>query len=335
MLLAVCVAVVAFVVVSAVDGGGSGGGHPRGEAATPFAAYFARAPHVLSSAAVYPLSRTPQLPSYPELVSSRFRAPIAQYRAYAASQLGVMERRLAPLRAALEANDRSAARAAWRSAYTTYLKLGAVYLVGPVAALNQQIDGTAGGLPGGVSNRRFTGLHRIEYGLWSGAPPRSLVATEQQLQVAVRRLHAAVPHVTILPLEYATRAHEILEDAQRDLLSGADVPWSGEGPLATYAGLEATEEVISTLKPLLVSDEEVLRSVRDELSVLRSRMDAIALAHGGRLPPNPSLTRAQAEQLDGALGGALEALSQVPGRLEVEAPPHVTPIPSSAVRIDP
>ena len=64
-------------------------------------------------------------------------------------------------------------------------------------------------------------------------------------------------------------------------------------------------------------------------------MAAIAAAHGGRLPANAGLTQAQAEQLDGALGGALEALSQVPGRLEVEIPPHVTPIPPSDARIDP
>lgn len=57
--------------------------------------------------------------------------------------------------------------------------------------------------------------------------------------------------MSITPLEYATRAHEILEDAVRDLLSGAAVPWSGEGVLATAAGVEATEEVISTLRPVL------------------------------------------------------------------------------------
>ena len=36
------------------------------------------------------------------------------------------------------------------------------------------------------------------------------------------------------------RAHEILEDALRDLLSGVDVPWSRDGVLATAAGVAAT-----------------------------------------------------------------------------------------------
>ena len=43
------------------------------------------------------------------------------------------------------------------------------------------------------------------------------------------RLRAAVRTVEITPLDYATRAHEILEDAQRDMLSGVDAPWSGAG----------------------------------------------------------------------------------------------------------
>ena len=36
--------------------------------------------------------------------------------------------------------------------------------------------------------------------------------------------HVDCPGCTSTPLDYATRAHEILEDAQRDLMSGTDVP---------------------------------------------------------------------------------------------------------------
>ena len=38
-------------------------------------------------------------------------------------------------------------------------------------------------------------------------------------------------------LDYATRGHEIVEDAQRDLMSGVDVPWSHQGVLGTAAAL--------------------------------------------------------------------------------------------------
>ncbi len=334
VVLALCAGIVVFVVVTALDGGGSHGGHSS-TAGSPYEAYFPRAPHVLSSASLYTLSKPPPRPRFVPLFASHFDAPIARYRAYSVAQLGLMEQQLPALERALAADDRPAAEAAWRAVYARYLRLGAVYLVGPVAMLNQEIDGTASGLPGGVSSARFAGLHKIEYGLWSGAPPHSLLGTARRLGSAVARLRGTLPSVSITPLEYATRAHEILEDAQRDLLSGADVPWSGEGPLATYAGLEATTEVFSTLRGLLVGEEGTIQLVRHELTALRSTMNAIAAAHGGQLPANAELSQSQAESLDGALGGALEALSRIPGRLEVEVPPNPAPIPSEDVKIDP
>jgi high-affinity iron transporter len=148
-------------------------------------------------------------------------------------------------------------------------------------------------------------------------------------------MRGALGQVSITPLEYATRAHEILEDAVRDLLSGADVPWSGEGVLATDAGLEATERVVATLQPLLKGREGVGQLVDAALPPLRSVIAALAVAHDGRLPSNTQLSQEQAESLDGAIGGALEALAQVPGALETELPPQTEQIPARNLKIDP
>jgi high-affinity iron transporter len=290
---------------------------------------------VLSGYSIYAVPVAPSPPEFPPALASALERPIALYRAYAVAQLGLMEGQIARLQGALARNDRAAAQVAWRAAYARYLHLGAVYLSGPIATLNQEIDGNASGLAGGVSNPRFAGLHRIEYGLWTGTPPRELLAWARRLAVAVQTLRSLLPHVSITPLEYATRAHEILEDAQRDLLSGADVPWSGEGVLATEAGLEATEEVISTVRPILIGEESVAPAVETELAALRSVMVSIAAAHGGRLPSNGQLTQQQSELLDGTLGGALEALSEVPGRLETEAPPQIPRIPQRDFKIEP
>lgn len=246
-----------------------------------------------------------------------------------------MEKQIANLEGALAANERTAAKSAWRAAYTSYLRLGAVYLTGPLADLNQAIDGGSGGLAGGSSSPHFTGLHRIEYGLWSAKAPRSLLGFARQLNDNVHRLRSMLGKTTIAPLEYATRAHEILEDAARDLLSGTDVPWSGEGVLGTAAGLQATEEVIATLRPLLKGRESTIPLVDAELTSLRATLASIAAAHGGVLPSNEQLSQAQTEQLDGALGGALEGLAQVPGALETESTPRIPQIPRRDARIEP
>ena len=114
--------------------------------------------------------------------------------------------------------------------------------------------------------------------------------------------------MSITPLEYATRAHEILEDAVRDLLSGVDVPWSGEGVLATAAGLEATEEVVGTLRSLLKGREGVVPLVEVQLAALRRDDPSLAAAHGGRLPAqraaHPAAGRVHSTPRGGCAGGA-------------------------------
>jgi iron uptake system EfeUOB component EfeO/EfeM len=331
-----------FVLLTSHDGGG---GAPAVKhvsyGPTPFADYTERTPHVLSVLAITGVqgevsgaSQTPPSELSP-LPASAFTRPIAEYHAYAAEQLDQMESQISRLEGALAANDRPAAREAWSAAYSSYLHLGAVYLGGGLATLNQLIDGVPGGLAGGATSPKFTGLHRIEYGLWTGAPLHPLLGLVRELGVDVQKLRGVLPHVSITPLEYATRAHEILEDAARDLLSGTDVPWSGEGVLGTEAGLDATEEVIATLRPLLKGRENVTSIVAAELVSLRSTMASLAAAHSGRLPSNNELTQHQAEQLDSSLGGALEALAQVPGALETEQPPRTPSIPARDERIDP
>jgi iron uptake system EfeUOB component EfeO/EfeM len=315
-------------------------------APAPLATFSINSPHVLSSITVYPRTGGFQTPGPQDLslrLASQFVKPIAEYRAYALGELKAMEPQIARLESALAANDRAGAQAAWRAAYADYLRLGAVYLDGETAALqelatlNQKIDGSPGGLPGGTSSPRFTGLHRIEAGLWTNTPPSDLVGQAQQLGKDVRRLQHVLPRASasITPLEYGTRAHEILEDAQRDLLSGVEVPWSGEGVLATHAGLEATEEIVSTLHPVFTIDQQARPVVEKELALLRSTMASIAAAHGGRLPANDQLTQQQRELLDGVLGGTLEALSQVPVAMETEPLPKTPSIPHKDEVIDP
>jgi hypothetical protein len=238
----------------------------RSAATTPqssapaLAVYEERAPHVLSELTLaYGVQANDQrraLGRHPADLAPLSPASASVRRwprtsVFAGRQLGLMEGEVATLRSALAAGDRVASQAAWRVAFARYLQLGAVYLEGSVATLNQEIDGGAGGLQGGTSSPQFTGCTGSSSGCGPASSPAGLVPYASLLEPDVHELRAVLPHVQITPLDYATRAHEILEDAVRDLLSGTDVPWSGEGVLGTAAGLAATREVIATLKPLL------------------------------------------------------------------------------------
>jgi hypothetical protein len=261
------------------------------------------------------------------LPASAFERPVAAYKAYAEHWTATAGRDAGVLRDALETGGRASAEGTWRATWSAYLHLGAVY--GLFGALNQAIDGMPNGLlPGGRADPRFTGLHRIEMGLWDGAPPRSLAGFAAALGRDLKSLRTVLPSVAISPLEYATRAHEILEDAQRDLMSGTHVPWSGEGVLGTAAGVAATREVVHTLEPLLQGRENTQADVRDELLLLEAAIATVRRNHRG-WPTLAELTAHERELLDGTLAGALGALELLPGTLETKAASPVPRIPGS------
>jgi len=266
------------------------------------------------------------------LPPSAFAAPIAAYRAYAERWAAKVAANVPALRGALASGNRAASEQSWSVVWSDYLHLGAVYGLLP-GTIDQRIDGTPNALPAdgldGEAGTNFSGLHRIEFGLWTGAPPRSLVRWATQLRGDVVTLRRVLPSVQITPLDYATRAHEILEDAQRDFLSGTDVPWSRAGVLGTAAGLTATQEVIGTLTPLLQGRDNALGEVESWLMQLQAVLNHLRAAHNRSYPTLGQLTPAQHELLNGTMTGALGALSLVPGTLETTALPVIPKIPSA------
>jgi len=253
-----------------------------------------------------------------------FDRPEHEYRVYAVHWVSKTLADASALGRALASGSLDAAQRAWESTWSDYMRLGAVY--GLFGELNERIDGDPGGLPGGTADPGFTGLHRLEMGLWTGASLHSLSVYDDELERDLARLRGAIPTMNIAPLEYATRSHEILEDAQRDLLSGMDVPWSRQGVLGTAAGVAATEELFHTLEPLLGGRENTEGEVRTELGMLSGLLRRIRRAHHGSYPSVSRLSIYEREQLDGYVAGALSALDQMPGVLETEthrAPPQL------------
>ena len=243
------------------------------------------------------------------LAPHAFIAPIARYRLYARGEARTLATRATALTAALRSGDRARSRAAWQRADSAWRRVGAAY--GALGSLGDAIDG---------------GLGRVEDGLWSGAgAPRALAPRATKLSAAVARLRGVLGHSEITPLDYATRAHEILEDVQRDAL-GAPGP-SGSGVRATADGAAATRVVLRTLGPVLAGRGDALTQSRFWTDRLAGTLTRIRAAHDGAYPPVASLSRRERERLLGGLGAALEALRGIPGELETTLPPKVARLP--------
>jgi hypothetical protein len=241
---------------------------------------------------------------HPDLVplpESAFRAPIARYRVYAVGEARALGRAATALRRVADrgarggapaTGDVAAARAAWGKAFDRWLLVGAAY--GALGDLDAQIT---------------TALDTLQRDPLNTRAAASLAAGARKLPAAVRKAELA-------PIDYAIRAHEILEDVERDRMGDR------AGVRATADGVAATRVVIGTLHDVLAGRGDALQTVDTRLTQLEGTLREIRREHGAWPAPD-ALPRAEHQRLLGQLGAALEALAGVPGALETSLPPKL------------
>ena len=123
---------------------------------------------------------------------------------------------------------------------------------------------------------------------------------------------ATTARVGMLPL----RSHEVLEDADRDTLTGGDDYGSGSGLRSVLADVAGTRELLRLVTPLLVPRAPGLagrarKALHRVVAAIRSSRS------NGSYPAVAALTTRQRERIDGAVGSALERLDRVPDLLAI------------------
>lgn len=291
----------AAVLVALAGCGGGKDGHASNPPAQPYA------------------KRSTAAGSVARVSPADYRRPVATYKRYVRRQLGALLGEVAALRSAIARTDLGGARAAWLKADARYESIGAAY--GAFGDLDAAVNGRPAGLPGGVRSPDFTGLHRIELSLWRQRSTRAAAAPARDLSRAVARLRSKVAGMTIDPLEYSLRAHEILDDGIHLQLSGQASPWSGSALVALRAEVAGTEVVLGTLRPLIARRDAggALPQARRALRRLRAALGRMRRADGS-LPRWDSLAQRDRELVDGLATGAAEQLAYVPELIDPRPP---------------
>ena len=238
------------------------------------------------------------------------------YQRYAAEQLAKVSAAVAQIQADLGTGDRARAEADWLTAQTAWERVGASY--NSFGDRGVAVDGLPTAFPKGVADPGFTGLHRLEYGLWHGEGMASLqtVAATLQGHVADVAAHLGDQDVAGDPTALTLRVHEILEDAVRDHLSGNDDQGAGAGYAMTDADLDATLSVLNILAPLI--EERTPGVVATARAQLQTARQALAAARtGDGWPPVGSAPLDVRQRVNAAVDAAVETLSGIPGILEV------------------
>ncbi len=241
------------------------------------------------------------------VTAAAFGRPIAAYRRHVRRALTAMLVDVARVRAAVGDRDLPAARAAWLRADARYETIGAAY--GAFGDLDAAINATPS------ATGRLVGLHRVERALFGRRSAPDARAPAARLSRDVRRLRDRAGRVAIKPLEYALRAHEVLEDALHLQLSGQASPWSSSALNALAANVAGTRVVLRTLSPMIRQrDPLVLAQAERALTRLERSIAPVRGARWDRLPQR------RREAIAGTTAAAAERLAFVPELVDPRPP---------------
>ena len=240
---------------------------------------------------------------------------VIQYRSYVSGKLKTLATQVSRLRDGLAGADRTPAERRWLAAQVTWQEVGAAY--GSLGGFATAISGLANGLQLGPNDPAFTGLHRIEYGLYGGGSLPTVRRYVDQLAKDVASLQANINTVEIVPTDMPIRCHEILEDSLRDHLTDQSDYGSGMAYALTAGDLRGHPGAARLPAAAVPAGRSGLRSLRP----VQQRPEHPRHGADRQQEPTPagpttrSLTKHQRQPVNGAIGGALEVLYRVPSTL--------------------
>lgn len=229
---------------------------------------------------------------------------VRAYRDYTAEGLTTLVHRTTGLRAAVRGGDLGQARSAWLPAHLAYVRLGAAY--GAFGDADSLINGGPEGLPRGVADPDFTGFRRLEHGLWHGQSVAALTPVADKLLADVTALRASFPRSQLDPRDLGLRAHEVLEDVDRDTLTGVADQGSGSELAEVEASLDGTRELVAVLRPVLATRYPALSEVDAGMTRLSGLLSGLRPYH-----PLDALSHSEREQVNGAVGDLVEKLAPI------------------------
>jgi iron uptake system component EfeO len=232
--------------------------------------------------------------------------PEKQYQVYVVGGLKVLVGQVETLDGAVRQGNLAAARRDWLPAHLEYETLGAAY--DAFGNFDGEIDGRADAL--GVTNPKWTGFYRLEYGLWHGQSTAELTPYANLLLTDVRALQSAWPTMEIPLIDMGLRTHEILENALEFQLTGHDDYGSGTTLATTLANITGTRELLSLLHPLLVTRYPGLPAVYTWLNNLQTLLQAQHRPDGSWVAVS-QLSQSARQAIDSACGQALEELAPI------------------------
>jgi iron uptake system EfeUOB component EfeO/EfeM len=218
----------------------------------------------------------------------------------------VLARDTATLDAAVHRGNRAAARRDWLTAQRQYQTLGDAYSA--FGDFDSEIDGRADAT--GTASAGWTGLYRLEYGLWHGQSQATLNKVADTLTTNVHQLVTWWPTQQVPLADLGRRAHEVIENALQFQLTGHDDYGSGTTLASADAAVTGSRVLLNLLHPLIAPRDPGLPAVYTDLSRLQALLEK-EKQPGGSWTAESALPAGARQAIDAAAGQALQDLAPI------------------------
>ena len=241
--------------------------------------------------------------------------PTLRYTVWVRRQLPLLERQTRSLAHAAAAGNLAVARRWWLAAHAGYERLGAAYEA--FGDLDGVINGLPAGLPQGVHDPDFTGFHRVELALWHPGSTSSTARRHQAdvLAGAVADLRRQLTSTQLAPLTFSIRAHEIVENLLRPVLTGSADLGSHSDLATVAAGLDGTRTVLRLVRKQLAPRYPHVQRLYRAVDGARHLVARLSRGRLGRTAVADWPT-GQRERIDAVVAGLAERLAPVAAILE-------------------
>ncbi len=197
-----------------------------------------------------------------EVTLRRFLGPLSEYRVYLVMQGNAAVKAAEALRDAIAAGDLTAARAAWQQARLPYRRVEP--LAYRFSDLEERIDPRAAYLEKREDDPRFTGYHRLEYGLFAKNSTEGLLPVAEALLADLKELALRLKQVPLDPgLLIEMPGESALQMGQAQVPEGENL-YAGNDLQDFTAGLEGIDKLTGLLRQVVASVDPALDKVIEQ-----------------------------------------------------------------------
>jgi iron uptake system component EfeO len=190
--------------------------------------------------------------------TKQLQAAVDSYRAYLLSEVTKLRATTKEFTDAVRAGDVAGAKDLYGPSRSGWEGIEAIAGLVPTTAA--ALDGRAVDFPGGATDPRFTGWHRLEYLLWERGNTVGAAPFANKLDADLATLEAQLKKVPLTPKAIVLGARDLIQKAAVDKTTGEEERYSHTDLWDIAGNIEGAQTVFRVITPVLHAKNATLHS---------------------------------------------------------------------------